>query len=76
MEKSDDFDKPSFRKALGKRIAKVRRSKGYSQDRLCLEAGFSRGTMSKIEAGLSDPKASTLFRIAEVLDVPIGKLFA
>ena len=32
-----------FLRELGVHIRKVRRSQGYSQDRLYLEAGFSRG---------------------------------
>ena len=68
------MDKKRFLKALGSHIAKVRKQKGYSQDRLYLEGGFSRGTLSKIENGLSSPEVFTLARIAEVLDVPIKKL--
>ena len=46
------FDKRSLLRRLGAQIAKVRARKGYSQDRLYLEAGLARGTMSKIENGL------------------------
>lgn len=61
-------------KRLGAHIAKVRKQKGYSQDRLYLEGGFSRGTLSKIENGLTSPEVFTLVRIAEVLGVPVKKL--
>jgi len=67
-------DKKAFIKKLGKHIAKVRKSKGISQDRLYLEGGFSRGTLSKIENGLSSPEVYTLFRIATVLEIPLKKL--
>lgn len=70
-----DFDHAKFKFNLGKNIARIRKSKGYSQDRLCLEAGFARGTMSKIEAGHTEPKASTLFLISDTLGVPVSKLF-
>lgn len=66
--------KKRFLKKLGAHIAKVRKQKGYSQDRLYLEAGFSRGTISKIENGLSSPEVYTLARIAEVIGVPLEKL--
>lgn len=66
--------KARFLKALGKHISRLRQSKGYSQDRLYLEAGFSRGTMSKIENGLVDPKISTLEKIARTIDVPLSKI--
>lgn len=61
------FNKEDFLIRLGAHIARLRRSKGYSQDRLCLEAGFARGTLSRIEAGLVDPRASTIARIADTL---------
>ena len=70
-----DFDKHRFLLRLGKNIARIRKSKAYSQDKLQLESGLSRGTLSNIEAGKKDAKASTLAKIAEVLDVPVGKLF-
>jgi DNA-binding XRE family transcriptional regulator len=67
--------KREFLKKLGAHIAKVRKAKGYSQDRVYLEAGFSRATMSRIEAGLVDPQAYTLQRIAKTLRVPLKKIF-
>lgn len=66
--------KKEYLRALGANIAKVRRQKGYSQDRVYLEGGFSRGTLSKIESGKSSPEVYTLFRIAQVLGCPIKKL--
>jgi transcriptional regulator with XRE-family HTH domain len=74
QEDENDFDQEVFLSRLGTHIAKVRASRGYSQDRLCLEAGLARGTLSKIENGLVDPKASTLARTAETLGVPLKKL--
>ncbi len=65
-----NFNEKRFLKELGARIASIRSSKGYSQDRLCLEAGFARGTLSKIESGKINPKASTLARIARTIGVP------
>ena len=69
-----DFDEEEFKTRLGKHVAKIRMARGYSQDRLCLEAGFARGTLSKIEKGLVDPHATTLARVAGILDVPLRKL--
>ena len=74
MQDDVEFDKKIFLKNLGSRISRLRKSKGYSQDRLCLEAGFARGTLSRIEAGLVDPQASTLARIADTIDIPIKKI--
>ena len=69
----DDFNKTAYLERLSTQIAKVRRSKGYSQDRLTLESGLARGTISKVERG-TDPRASTLARIAVTLGVPMWKL--
>lgn len=59
---------------LGKHIKKVRTAAGYSQDRIYLEAGCSRGTMSKIERGAVDTQIGTLRMIAETIGVPLRKL--
>lgn len=63
-----------FLKLLGSQIARLRRSKGYSQDRLYLEGGFSRGTASKIENGKVSPQVYTLYRIAETIGVSLERL--
>ncbi len=74
MKDIDDFNADEFLVRLGKNIAKIRTSKGYSQDRACLEAGFARGTLSKIERGLVEPKVTTIARLAIILGVPYKKL--
>ena len=70
----EDFDKRRFLRLLGAHVAKVRKSKGYSQDRVCLEAGLSRGALSKIESGRVEPKVSTLALVAITIGVPLRKL--
>ena len=71
----DEFDEKTFLKRLGQHIEKIRSSKGYSQDRLTLESGLSRGTVSKIEAAKVSVKTATLARIAHTLGVPLRKFF-
>ena len=69
------MDREKFLKKLGRQVAKVRASKGYSQDRIHLEAEkISRGTLSKLESGKLDPQIWTLQRIAETLGVSVKKL--
>ena len=63
-----------YLKKLGARIARLRKSKGYSQDRLYLEAGFSRGTVSKIENGIVNPQILTLRKIADTIGVSLKTL--
>ncbi len=66
--------KKQFLKKLGAHIAKIRKQQGYSQDRVYLEGEFSRGTMSKIENGLTSPEIYTLARIANTIGVPLKNL--
>lgn len=66
--------KSKFLKQLGSHIGKIRRSKGYSMDRLALEADLSRATMSRIEKGAVDPQAFTLQSIARTLKITFSQL--
>ena len=66
--------KRKFLLCLGAHVGKVRRAKGYSMDRLALEADLSRATMSRIEKGAVDPQAFTLESIARTLGVSLGQL--
>jgi transcriptional regulator with XRE-family HTH domain len=67
--------KREYLRKLGSNIRRVRESKGFSQDRVCLEGGLSRATMSRIESGSVDVQAWTLFRVAETIGVPVKRLF-
>jgi len=68
-------EQSKYLKKLGAHIKAVRKSQGYSQDRLYLEARFSRANMTRIERGDVDPQAGTLKRIADTIGVPMKKLF-
>jgi len=74
MEDIGKFNEEKFVKLLGAHVSKVRKSRGYSQDRVCLEAGFARGTLSKIENGMVEPKITTLAKISLTIGVPLKKL--
>lgn len=69
-----DFNPKDYLKNFGAHLRNIRIEKKYSQDRLCLEAGFARGTLSKIEAGKVDPQLTTLARIADTLNIPLKKI--
>ena len=66
--------KRMFLVRLGAHIGKVRRVKGYSMDRLALEADLSRATMSRLEKGTVDPQAFTLHSIAKTLGMTFSEL--
>ena len=64
-----------FLKRLGKHIAKIRKEKGFSQDRLYIESELARRTIDRLETGQVDPRATTLRKIARTLKVPLADLF-
>lgn len=70
----DGKKKERFLKAFGAHVKRVRESQGYSQDRVYLEGGLSRATMSRIEHGQVDAQIWTLARVAETIGVPLKKL--
>jgi transcriptional regulator with XRE-family HTH domain len=60
---------------LGKNIARIRKKQGYTQSRLADEMEMDRSNLRRIEAGRTNPTATTLFRISKVLKVDIEDLF-
>lgn len=63
-----------FLKKLGKHIAKIRKEKGFSQDRLYIESELARRTIDRLETGQVDPRATTLRKIAKTLKISLSEL--
>ena len=63
-------EKDRFLRRLGEWLQRLRRARGLGQDRLTEVAGVASGTVSKIENGTVDPRATTLVKLARALDVP------
>jgi transcriptional regulator with XRE-family HTH domain len=61
-----------FFKALGQRVKKLRREKGYSQEDM-ISFGFSARHWQKIEAG-RPITVTTLLRICEIFRVSLAKV--
>lgn len=58
-----------------KNLAKIRKEKGWSQEKLSQEAKISYNTLIKIErSGIENPKIETVIKLAEALDVSIDEL--
>ena len=72
----DKSKRIKLRKQLGENIAKVRKSKGMTQEKLAYEMGLSKGNLSEIESGKKEPLAFTLLSIANGLEVSITKLIS
>ena len=59
---------------IGKRIAEVRRERGYNQDTLAEMAMINRVTLARYETGVIEPGAFALSRIADALNVSTDEL--
>jgi transcriptional regulator with XRE-family HTH domain len=60
---------------LGRRVAAYRTARGVKVSELAREAGVSSSLISQIERQQSQPSVSTLFALAEALDVPVDAFF-
>ena len=63
-----------MKKDIGKRIAEMRRERGYNQEQLAEMAMISRITLARYETGVIEPGAFALSRIADALGVSTDEL--
>ena len=63
------------RKLLGKRIKNLRKSKGYTQERLAEIMDISSNYLAVIERGEANPTLALLERLSAGLEVPLSELF-
>ena len=61
--------------AIGKRIRKLRKEKGLSQEGFAAEAGLDRAYYGGVERGERNVAALNLIHIAQALKVEVGELF-
>ena len=61
--------------SIGEKLRAMRKQKGWTQEKLALESGFTQGYITHIETGKTRPLLDKLEVIADVLDVPIGYFF-
>ena len=58
-----------------KNLKKLRKQKGWSQEKLARESGISYQTLIKIEQGrIKNPKLETLIKLANALNVSLDNL--
>ncbi len=55
--------------AFGERLALARMRRGWARQRIADEAGISRTTLYKVEAGVPDVTLGTYLRVLSVLDM-------
>ncbi|HSW74868.1 MAG TPA: helix-turn-helix transcriptional regulator [Candidatus Saccharimonadales bacterium] len=61
--------------AFGKRLAEIRRAKGFTQESLAEKADVTALTVAYIEQGRQWPRIATLHNLAKSLGVPVSELF-
>lgn len=59
---------------VGKRIAEIRRERGYNQEQLAEMAMINRVTLARYETGVIEPGAFALSRVADALGVTTDEL--
>ena len=62
-------------KLVGKRISKVRKRKGYTQEELGKKLGVSTAYLSRVERGTGKANMARFVQLSEVLDVPLSYFF-
>jgi transcriptional regulator with XRE-family HTH domain len=61
-------------KAVGAVVREFREKAGFSQERLSAECGFDRTYISRVERGIINPTVIRLWKIADILSVPLGTI--
>lgn len=59
---------------FGLRLIELRKSKGWSQERLALESGLARSYLGGVERGKRNIALLNIYRLAESLEVPPASL--
>jgi transcriptional regulator with XRE-family HTH domain len=62
-------------KKLGKRVAELRKNKGFSQEGFAHECGFHRSYMGALERGEKNITLSMVNKVAKALKISLSELF-
>lgn len=60
--------------ALGKKIAQLRKARGWKQEDLSLKSGIERSSLARMEAGGVNSTINKLRQIAAAFEISIGEL--
>ncbi len=61
-------------KAIGVVVRELRDRAGLSQEHLSADCGFDRTYISRVERGIINPTISRLWRIADILGIPLSEM--
>jgi transcriptional regulator with XRE-family HTH domain len=71
----DIYNKDALSVDVGTRLRELRQERGKSMRALARISGLSTNALSMIERGRTSPSVSTLYKLAEALEVPITAFF-
>ena len=69
------FEKDAISVNVGERIQELREERDMSMRALARASGLSPNAISVIERGLSSPSVSTLYKLADAMDIPVTVFF-
>jgi len=70
------FEKKDFALTLGKRVREVRKFRGFTLERLALDAEIEIKQLTRIEYGQVNTTVFQIYRLSYCLEVNLGELFA
>jgi len=71
----EDYGKEALSVDVGKRLAQLRQERGLSVRGLARLSGLSANALSMIERSKTSPSVSTLYRLADAMQVPVTAFF-
>lgn len=71
MPKSEE----TLLKEFGKRLAAIRKEKGFSQEKLAWEAGIGDNQIGRFERGENSASITQIFKICKALKIEAKELF-
>ncbi len=74
MARRSDHETHVIVAAFARRLRETRAASGLTQERLARLSGLHRTEISKLDRGMTDPRLSTLVRLARGLEVPTSAL--
>lgn len=65
-----------FNKIVCERIAALRKERKMTLEQLAYQSGISKGGLSEIERNMKEPRAYTILKICNGLNLTIGEFFS
>lgn len=73
---SASFEDLAVQRALGERVRRLRKERGWTQENLVERTGLDRSYLAEVEGGNTNPSLRTLSRLAQGLQIELRELFS